>query len=210
MSPRAGLNRPAVLAAAAEMVDQEGLDHLTLAALADRLGVRSPSLYNHVGGLPDLLAALRRRGIRELGQALARAAVGKTGPDAVRAVAGAQRAFIHAHPGLYPLTVQSAHQANTPDPELEAASREVVEIVLAALAGYGFDQDESLHVVRGLRSLVHGFASLELAGGFGLPLEIDRSFEFIVQMFLDGLAARAEEPALLRETNRRGGLAAPA
>ncbi len=192
MSPRAGLNRAVVVAEAARLVDESRLENLTLAALADRLGVRSPSLYNHVDGLPGLLAALRLQGIHELGSVLARAAVGKTGPGAVFALAGAYRQFILAHPGVYPLTVQSVYQHASLDPELEAASREVVAIVLAALAGYGFDDSEALHVVRGLRSLVHGFATLELAGGFGLPLEIDESFDLMIQAYVDGLQARRE------------------
>ncbi len=53
----------------------------------------------------------------------------------------------------------------------------------AALIGYGLKGDDMVDAVQGLRSLVHGFAGLELSGGFGLPT-VDRSFEAAVRTFL--------------------------
>lgn len=45
--PRAGLNRATVTAAAAEVADGRGLGRLTMGLVAERLGVRTPSLYKH-------------------------------------------------------------------------------------------------------------------------------------------------------------------
>ena len=74
MSPRAGLSREAVVQAAAALADEEGLEEVTLAELASRLGVRTPSLYNHVAGLEGLRRELALLGTRELGRRLGRAA----------------------------------------------------------------------------------------------------------------------------------------
>ncbi|HJY03666.1 MAG TPA: TetR family transcriptional regulator, partial [Streptosporangiaceae bacterium] len=49
--PRAGLTEARVVDEAEQMADEVGLSGLTLAALADRLGVRYPSLYKHVDGM---------------------------------------------------------------------------------------------------------------------------------------------------------------
>jgi len=46
-----------------------------------------------------------------------------------------------------------------------------------------------LHALRGLRSAVHGFATLEAVGGFGIPLSIDESFAWLVECFVGGLNA---------------------
>src|SRR2546430_5946247 len=54
MSHRAGLDQASVVEAAVKLVDEEGIEQLTLGRLAERLGVRTPSLYNHVAGLPGL------------------------------------------------------------------------------------------------------------------------------------------------------------
>ena len=72
--PRAGLNTDRVVTEAAELADEVGLDQFTQAALAARLGVRQPSLYNHVGGSDALLRLISMRGKAELGDVLGRAA----------------------------------------------------------------------------------------------------------------------------------------
>jgi hypothetical protein len=69
----------------------------------------------------------------------------------------------------------------------------VVEIGLAVVGSFGMHGEDGLHAVRGLRSLVHGFASLEIAGGFGLPLDCDESFRRLVEILILGLQRLASE-----------------
>ncbi len=184
MSRRAGLDREAVVTAAATIADAEGLGALTLARLAEGLGIRTPSLYNHVAGLDALRRALALRGTRDLAGRLSRAAIGKSGDGAIVALGRAYRDFVVAHPGVYATMLRAPAPG---DGEWQAAGAEVVGIVLAALSGYDFGEDEALHVVRGLRSVLHGFATLEVAGGFGLPLDLDESFERLLRTFVAGL-----------------------
>ena len=99
--PRAGLDAEAVVTAAAAVADADGLPAVTLARLAGDLGVRPPSLYAHVGGLPDLRRRLAARGARELGATLRAAATGRARGEALEALAGAYRAYALAHPGTY-------------------------------------------------------------------------------------------------------------
>ena len=77
--PRAGLDADRVVDAAARIADAEGLDAVSLARVAAALGVRPPSLYNHVEGHGGLLRRLAVRGVRELTAALRDAAVGSLG-----------------------------------------------------------------------------------------------------------------------------------
>ena len=72
MAKHAGINKDAVIRAAQKIADTKGWTALTLAALAAKLRIRSPSLYNHVGGLEDLRRELKLLGLRELGAALGR------------------------------------------------------------------------------------------------------------------------------------------
>jgi hypothetical protein len=67
---------------------------------------------------------------------------------------------------------------------LSAAEEPSLRVTLAVVASFGLTGDDALHAVRGLRSLVHGFATLEIAGGFGLPLSLDESFDRLLQMFV--------------------------
>jgi AcrR family transcriptional regulator len=184
--PRAGLDADAVVAAAAALADADGLERLTLARLAARLGVRSPSLYAHVAGLGDLRARLAVRGARELAAALQVAAAGRARLEALQAVATAYRSYALAHPGTY-----AAMQVPSDGDQLRAAAGAVVDLILAVLAGYGLAGEDAIHAVRAVRSALHGFVSLERQSGFQIPIDLDESYERLVRILDAGLA----EPA---------------
>ena len=186
---RARLDEAAVLRAAAELVDAEGLDTLSLARLAGLLGVQTPSLYNHVAGLEGVRRGLAVLGVRELRDRLARAAIGISGPAAVYAIAEAYRRFAKEHPGLYAASLRAPSADET---ELARIAAETLDIIRAVLGAYELHGDDEIHVLRAFRSLVHGFVSLELAGGFGIPVDLDASYRMLVDLLLAGLERRSE------------------
>lgn len=189
---RAGIDRAAVVATAVRLADADGLQSVTVARLAAELGIRPPSLYNHVAGHDELQRELALLGIRELGQRMGRAAMGKATDDALRALAVAYRDVAREHPGLYAASLRAPDPA---DAALTEASTAVIGVVLAVLAGYGLGGDDALHAVRALRSVLHGFVALEALGGFGLPLDLDESFQRLVDGFIAGLRRAQERPA---------------
>jgi AcrR family transcriptional regulator len=181
---RAGLNTEAVVAAAAALADREGLDAVTLARLAADAGVRSPSLYAHVDGLGDVRRRLGMRGAHELAAALRGAATGRSGGDALRAIAAAQREYARRHPGTY----LAAQRAPAPgDDEAKAAAGEAVDVLVAVMAGYGLEGDDAIHATRAVRAALHGFAVLETDHGFGMKLDLDESFARLVDLLDRGL-----------------------
>jgi AcrR family transcriptional regulator len=182
--PRAGLDAATVVAAAAGVADADGLHQLTLARLAGVLGIRTPSLYAHIDGLDDLRARLGARGARELAGALQLAAAGRARGDALRAIAQAYREYAHAHPGTY-----AAMQVAPDTDEFEAAGAELVGLIVAVLHGYGLEGEAAIHAVRAIRSTLHGFVSLERDGGFGMPVDVDDSYDILVAMLDAGLAS---------------------
>ncbi len=190
---KTGLDRVAVVAAAAQLLNTAGPERLTLSRLAEQLGVQTPSLYNHIDGLPGLYRDLALLNVRRLGSRLGDAAIGKSGPPALRALAQAYRDYIKESPGLYLASLRPSISQARPDPELQAAEERVVQVGLAVLASFGLSGEDGLHALRGLRSLVHGFATLELAGGFGMPLDCDKSFAWLVELFIRGLQPAASE-----------------
>ena len=186
MSPRLGLTRDRVIDAAIEIADEQGAATPTLAQVAARLGVRAPSLYNHVAGLDDLRHALTLRALDELGRRLQAAAVGRSGADALRAMAGAYRAFAAQRPGLAAATVPTTE---VDDPEIRRAGAEILATLLAGLSAFGLRDDEAIHAARALRSAIYGFVTIERAGGFGLPEDVDHSFRWMIDRLIAALEA---------------------
>jgi len=191
MSRRAGLDRASVVAAAVTLVNQEGAAALSLKRLADVLGVQTPSLYNHIDGLPGLERELTLLSVRQLGDTLADAVIGKSGVAAVAALMDAYRAFINANPGLASYTVRPAALEAPDDAERIQAEVRIVHVAVAVVAAFGLAGDDAIHAVRALRSVVHGFATLEAAGGFGIPLDLDESFRRLTAMMIARLESRA-------------------
>ena len=188
MSHRVGLDRATVIEAAAKLVDEEGIAQLSLGHLAERLGIRTPSLYNHVAGLPGLKHDLAIYCLRDLIDRITRATIGKSRTEAIVALAHAYRAYAREAPGRYALTLQA------PDPddrEVQAIAQQTVDVVRAVLAPYKLSEEEAIHAIRSLRSIVHGFISLEVAGGFGMPVDLDASFQWHVNLFVAGLEQKA-------------------
>jgi AcrR family transcriptional regulator len=192
MSPRAGLDKAAVVQAAADLVNAEGLEALSITRLAGKLGVQAPSIYNHVGGLPDLRRELALAGHRLLAERMAEAAIGRTGPEALLAAAEAYRSFIKENPGVYAAGLRASGTLEIVDEDLRKAEERVLRIVMAIVSSFGLEEEDGLHAARGLRSLVHGFATLEISGGFGLPLDLDESFRRLIRLLILGMQQQAQ------------------
>lgn len=186
MTTRRRLDRSAVVQRAVEMANAAGdINDLTLAELAASLGIKTPSLYNHVDGLPDLQRELARYAWRHLGRAVRHGAAGQTGRKALIYLAHAYRRFAHDNPGIYPLILGAATEAA--DSEITEIAEEILSTLLLVFASAGIEGEAALHAVRGYRSLLHGFVSLEMTGGFAMPLEIEKSFDQAVRGYIGGV-----------------------
>jgi len=186
MSPRPkhALDLPAILKEAANIADEYSYLEVTLAILAKKLRIRPPSLYNHFNGLADLREKLAVYGIERLYKALEEHTIGGSGENRILNVSKAYINFARKHPGLYEATLSAPYPEND---EVQRAGSKIVELAVSLLQVYGLAGDTSLHAVRGLRSILHGFSMLEQKGGFGLALDTDKSLELIISSFLGGL-----------------------
>ena len=185
---RAGLDIDVVLQAAIVIADSQGLESLTVAKLAAALGVKSPSLYNHIRSLDMVKDDLTTQGLLLLLDRSRDAMAGVAGRDALDALGHSQRQFAKDHPGLWAATqlpVAGWSEAS------QKAADAYLALAMAVLRGYGATGDAVIHAIRVIRASLRGFIDLELGGGFGLPQDVDVSFSTLLKM-LDA-ALRLEE-----------------
>jgi len=178
--PRVGLTRDSVVETAAIMADEVGLKALTLAALAERLGVKQPSLYKHIDSLAGLHRSVSLLAKRELGETLSRAAVGRSGADAIFAMSHAYRSWAILHPGRYDVSQTPPAPGDVED---ETAMLGAIQILTDVLLAYELEGDDSVDAIRAFRSILHGFVSLETSGGFALKADVNRSFDRLIRGF---------------------------
>jgi AcrR family transcriptional regulator len=182
--PKIGLELTAILEAAAELANENGMQEVTLANLAKKLSIRPPSLYNHFDGLPGLRKKLAIYGLEKLYEHLSVAAIGVSGTEALLSLSKAYIGFARKHPGLYEATLMA------PDPEeaeVQQAGEKIVHLTVLVLQSFQLEGDLALHAVRGLRSILHGFAALEQKGGFKMALDLDESVKIVLKAFITGM-----------------------
>jgi len=189
MGRKAGITLEDVVEAAASIADRDGLEAATLTAVAGELGIKTPSLYNHVQGLSGMGRLLAIHGSQLLLETFEEAIGDLEGAEALRSIAHADRQFARDHRGLY----DSFLPAPKPDEdaELYEAMAEPVLLVARVLLFMGIPQSEAIHLIRALRALLHGFLDLEAKEGFGMPIGIDASFDASVELIIAGIEAAA-------------------
>lgn len=178
------LDKKAVIAAAADLVDEIGFTNISLKVLADHLGIKSPSLYKHISGLDELNRELMLYGWKSLEAVTTKAAIGKAKDDAVIAICHAFRDYVTQHRGLY--EAMQWYNMYRSDEDLKA-TEEIVSVLFQVLDGYDLSDDYKVHTVRMLREFLQGFTTIECHGGYGNPLPLDDTFDFALKIMLNGI-----------------------
>ncbi len=186
--PRAGLGTAAVVAAGADLADEIGFAELTMGQLAERVGVRTPSLYKHVTSQDDLNRRIAALALHEAADAIGAAIQGRAGREALRAAARALRNFVLAHPGRYAATI--GLELTGPDDPVAVAAARGIEPFVAVLRGYDIAPADTTHALRALRSIFHGFATIEAGGGFQWGTATEESFDWLIDLVDLGLRAK--------------------
>src|SRR5882672_475566 len=181
------LSRESIVNAALTFLDREGWDALTINALANQLGTKGPSLYNHLNSLEDLRRTVRMRVVGDIIEMLTTVADGRTRDDAVTAMASAYRSYAHHHPGRYSAFTRMPLGGD--DPEFTEATRAAAAPVISVLASYGLDGDNAFYAALEFWSAMHGFVLLEMTGAM-TGIDTDVVFTDMVMRLATGMERR--------------------
>jgi AcrR family transcriptional regulator len=173
------LNRDLVIEKAAELIETVGLDEMTLSRLAKELGIKSASLYNHIGSINDLRSSLTAKSMQLLGEACRNAVVGKSGDEAILAMAYAYRKFAKMKPQLYKAFMQNSLLSQAERIQHGALLTQTLERLMEP---YGYNEKEALHIARGIRVFLFGFVYMGDGGFFkSTKASVDMSFEYLMK-----------------------------
>lgn len=164
MARRLGVSREDVVDAAVLVSDRDGFDALTVAAVADEVGCRPPSVYHHVDGLSGLAAAVALVATRDVTERLRAAAEGTSGIETIKALVAEGRAWGAEHPNRFDATMMKI--TDDESSELGAARDEVLLLWQDAVAGLGIPAADRPPLVSALLAAVQGCVSIERAARF--------------------------------------------
>lgn len=185
-----GLSKEVLINAAVDVIERYGRNNFSMKLLADELGVKTASLYNHVKNMDELLAGVCNYALKLQRDAEMQAIKDLNRGQAVYALAEAYRRFAKEHRELYWLIMNVAASDNH---VLDQAAARITEPIVKVLADYDIKEDEKIHFRRFFRSIVHGYVSEMDTGFFShYPADTDESFHFAIGCFSDSLD-RAEK-----------------
>lgn len=175
-----------IVAAGRDLVHSDGLDGLTMGAVATAVGIRAPSLYKHVPSRGELIRLIAETVVDELGASLESAIDGEDPERDLEALAHAFRNFARSRPELYRMVFSPLPEEWRPRRGVLAAASEPVLRTVRALAG----PEQALDGARLVTAWVHGFMTMELTGAFRLDGDVDRAFSFGVEKIAASLSTR--------------------
>lgn len=162
-----------IIAAGQEILESSGPAGLTMQAVAERVGVRAPSLYKRVRDRDALHAAVATATVDALTVRL------ETAGDDLAALARAYRAFAHDRPEGFRLLFTAA----IPHDALERSAAPVIRACAAAVG-----DDDALDAARLFTAWATGFLQMELSGAFRLGGDVDRAFAYGLRHLTAGLS----------------------
>lgn len=189
-----GLNKDVIVKAAIKVMEESGYKNFSMRLLADMLGIKTASLYNHVSGMEELYTEIGLYALRLLKQIQMESIDGKHKDEAVYALADSYRFFAKEHRELYKVIMGIPKASNA---ILEEAASQIIVPIMQVLSDYDIEKSAKMHWQRVLRSIMHGFVSQEDAGYFShFNIDPDESYRIAIRCFLDGLYADEQRSRL--------------
>ena len=170
----------AIVDAARDLIAERGIEALTMQAVANRVGVRGPSLYKRFADRDDLLRAVELAVVADLERVLAAASRSPDDQTALREMAAEYRHFAKKSAATYALIFALHSQ----DEETETARRRALEPALHRLRNWLGDPGLAFLRARALTAFLHGFVSMEASGAFRFGGSIDEAFSAGIDLLL--------------------------
>jgi len=179
----------AIVLAAGELLESDGLAGLTMNSVAQRVGVRPPSLYKRIEDRDGLIRLVAEATLSELAARL-------QSQTTVEALARTFRSFAHERPAAFQLVMTPGPGTPVAAPTFGAAAAQPILRAAAGLVG----ESDALVAARTLTAWAAGFISMELNGGFQLGGDVDEAWEFGLSRIVAAIRAPRAAPAATRAT----------
>jgi AcrR family transcriptional regulator len=155
--------------------------------VAERVGVKAPSLYKRFTGRTELVAAVATDVATDLGEAMRAAATDADPAARLAALSVAYRSFALAAPRCTALLFSGVVPGGEPSAASQAEAAGPVLAAAEAIVGPA----RALAAARVLTAFAHGFTSMEAAGAFRFGGDVDEAYRLGIAALVAGLEAPA-------------------
>lgn len=181
------LTKEKIIEAAFSLADEISLNQVTFPKLAEKLGIKYPSLYNHFANMDNLKIEMTVYSLSKLNLKLMQRLIGKSGEAAIRELATVYKDFAFENKSAYGLYMSIP---STENKEVYNLARETSRIIRQVLEFYIKDEMRLIHKSRALRSLLHGFVSLYSFGYLQGEANLEESFQLMIDDFISSVSEK--------------------
>lgn len=153
------VSREMVIQVASDIANKDGLNKVSLKVIAENLGIRTPSLYNHIESLDDLLLEVAHKGMREMNNQMTKAVIGSLGDTAIKYISITYFNFIISNPGVYETIQWATWHGNNETLEIFNEYKSLLEKLILSCNLKIKNTGEVLNLIM---SVFHGYSTLQL------------------------------------------------
>ena len=181
------VSKTAVIDAASQIADEHGLHNVSLKVIAEKLCIKTPSLYNHIDNLDSLLREVAHKGMRTINERLERVAIGKSGDVALKAVGIEYLNFMIEHPGIYETIQWATWNGTSETAEIYENYTSLLKTLIRSCKLQEKYVDEILDIFAGI---FHGYTTLQLRYAFDNPNQVRERLSNTLDTILRGIYQR--------------------
>lgn len=179
-----GLSREKVIEKAGELANEKGLNAVTITSLANYLGIKKPSLYNHIKDQDDIFQGLMIYGWEKISNEICTSITDSNPKLAINELSHRIYDYAIQNPGVFEAMLWYNSYKNE---QLNIATRGLYKFFFEQTDKLGVEKEVANHLLRTYRSLIEGFILLVIHDSFGNPVSIEESFQISIDLFLNGL-----------------------
>ena len=173
-----------VIDTASQIADEKGLHNVSLKIIAEELNIKTPSLYNHIDNLDNLLLEVAHKGMRTMNERLERVAIGKAGDAAIKAVGIEYLNFMIEHPGIYETIQWATWNGSAETTDIFEHYTLLLKTLILSCQLQEDCVDEILSILTGI---LHGYTTLQLRFAFDNPEQVRSNLSNALDTILLGI-----------------------
>lgn len=182
--PRTGLSKEEIIEKAAALANEKGLSYLTVTTLSEYLGIKKPSLYNHVKTIDDVHYKLMIYGWKKVSEEIVTGIDSGDPNENLKIFGRAFYRFAIENPGVFEAMLWYNKYS---DDSLLEATEGLYSFFFEQTDGLDIDRKVANHLLRTYRAFIEGFIMLQIHNSFGNPISVDESFEISINVLISGL-----------------------
>lgn len=182
--PRTGLSKEEIVKKAAELANERGLSYLSVTTLSEYLGIKKPSLYNHMKTIEDMHKSLMIYGWKTVSGEVVKGIESDDEKANLFEYGSRFYKFAIDNPGVFEAMLWYNRYS---DETLLSATEGLYTFFFKQTDGLGIDREIANHLLRTYRAFLEGFIMLQIHNSFGNPISTEESFEISMNVLLSGM-----------------------